>query len=86
MNDCQINDQQQELDYLRGASHMAAAMAGGTLNTLTAHRWVNFLRGRAAAGKPVPPFMWFIGHIGLDRTPEDVYADWLAKEVADAGQ
>jgi hypothetical protein len=28
--------------------------------------------------------MWFIGHVGLDRTPEDVYADWLAREVTDA--
>ena len=86
MNDCQTNDQQQELDYLRVASHMAAALCHPEINQLTANRWVNYLRGRAAAGKPIPPLMWFIGHVGLDRTPEDVYADWLAREATDAGQ
>lgn len=84
MNDCQINDQQQELDYLRGASHALAAMAGGTLNTLTAHRWVNFLRGKAAAGKRVPAMMLFLAYAKLgDVTPDDAYAHWLdsQKEV-----
>jgi len=84
VNDCQTNDQQQELDYLRGASHMAAALCQPGINPLTANRWANYLRGRAAAGKPIPPLMWFLGHIGLDRTPEAVYADWLAMEAADA--
>ena len=86
MNDCQTNNQQQELDYLRGASHMAAALCQPGINPMTAGRWVNYLRGRAAAGKPVPPFMWFIGHIGFNRGPEEIYADWLAMEENHARQ
>ena len=80
------NDPQGNADFLRGASHMAAALCHPEINPMTANHWVNYLRGRAAAGKPIPPLMWFIGHIGLDRTPEDVYADWLAREATDAGQ
>jgi hypothetical protein len=83
-HDWKRNDQQADIDFLRGASHMAAALCHPEINPMTANRWVNYLRGRAAAGKPVPPFMWFIGHVGLDRTPEDVYADWLAMEATDA--
>ena len=78
------NSQQADIDFLRGASHMAAALCHPEINPMTANRWVNYLRGRAAAGKPIPPLMWFIGHIGLDRTPEDVYANWLATKVTDA--
>ena len=77
------NSQQADIDFLRGASHMAAALSDPSINPMTANRWANYLRGRAAAGKPIPPLMWFIGHIGLDRTPEDVYADWLAKEATE---
>lgn len=80
------NSQQADIDFLRGAAHMAAALCHPEINAMTANRWVNYLRGRAAAGKPIPPFMWFIGHIGLDRTPEEVYTNWLATEVTDAGR
>ena len=77
-------DRQADIDFLRGASHMAAALCEPSINPMTANRWVNFLRGRAAAGKPIPPLMWWLGRIGLGRTPEDVYADWISTEATDA--
>jgi hypothetical protein len=83
-HDWKRNEQQADIDFLRGAAHMSAALCHPEINPTEANRWVNYLRGRAAAGKPVPPLMWFLGHVGLDRTPEEVYANWLATEVTDA--
>ena len=81
MNDCQTDNQQQEMDYLRGASHALAAVANPSINALTALRWVNFLRGKAAAGRRIPPLMWFLGYVSAGLSPEQAYERFLHEQM-----
>ena len=86
MNDCQINDQQQEMDFLRGASHALAALANPNLKMADAVQAVEYLRGKAAAGRRVPPLMWFLAKVSDGYYPRDAYDLWALrhgqKEVA----
>jgi hypothetical protein len=88
MDHARDNDPQGDADYLRGASHALAALANPKLKMADAVEAVQFLRGRIAAGKQVPPLMWFFAKVSDGYQPRDAYDLWLLyegrREVADA--
>lgn len=82
-------DSQGDMDFLRGASHALAAVSSPTnLKVADAVAAVQYLRGRAAAGKQIPPLMWFFHKVSEGYYPRDAYDLWLLyegrQEVADA--
>ena len=79
------NDPQGDADYLRGASHALAALANPDLKMADAVEAVQFLRGRIAAGKQVPPLMWFLAKVSSGYYPRDAYDTYVREqEAADA--
>ena len=73
------------MDFLRGASHALAALENPDVKHKDAVEAVRFLRGRAAAGKQVPPLMWFLAKCASGYYPRDAYDLYvLEQEVINA--
>ena len=85
MDHARDNDPQGDADYLRGASHALAALANPDLKMADAVEAVQFLRGRIAAGKQVPPLMWFLAKVSSGYYPRDAYDTYVREQgVSDA--
>ena len=83
LHDCiREGDQQGDMDYLRGASHALAALANPDLKMADAVEAVQFLRGRIAAGKQVPPLMWFLAKVSSGYYPRDAYDTYVREQEA----
>ena len=78
------NDQQGDMDFLRGACHALAALDNPQLKMRDALEAVQFLRGKAAGNRPIPPLMWFLGYVSIGKRPAEVYEKFMQEERSHA--
>ena len=74
------HNQQQDMDFLRGACHAIAALDNPQLKMRDALEAVQFLRGKAAGNRPIPPLMWFLGYVSIGKKPAEVYEKFIQEE------
>ena len=78
------NDQQGDMDFLRGACHALSALDLPQLKLQDALDAVRYLRAKAHAGSKIPPLMWFLGYVSTGKSPAEVYRKFIAEEQVHA--
>ena len=86
MKDEYRNDQQAEVDFLRGATHALSWLtAPAHMDVAQTLRCTQMLRAKALRGAPMPPYMYWLTLCARhDGNPWNAYEEWERENAQEA--